>query len=117
MAAVPLRKDGTVLSALEFRDELALRFQHEPLNLPPSCDGCGQRASLDHVLNCHKGGAVIMRHNEIRDALGQLSSIAFEPSAVHSEPLITPGGSAVERDDSVDGEATGNDLEKAQFVF
>ena len=115
LAAVPLHKDGTALSALEFRDGLALHFQHEPIHLPPQCDGCGMRATLDHVLNCHKGGAVIMRHNEIRDALGQLSATAFTPSAVRSEPLINPG-SAAEVVNNVEG-PDGTSVERDSFAF
>lgn len=56
LAAIPRRRDGTDLSASVFRDGLSIRYQHVPLHLPPQCDGCGQRSSLDHALNCHTGG-------------------------------------------------------------
>ena len=58
---------------------------------PSHCDGCGKAASLEHSLNCHKGGSVILRHNEVRDALGHLASMAFSPKAVSTEPLIYIG--------------------------
>eukprot|EP00731_Ephydatia_muelleri_P010942 Em0005g1528a len=32
---------------------------------------------LPHALDCRKGGLIIQRHNEVRDALGDLASIAF----------------------------------------
>ena len=35
------------------------------------CDGCGEPTSMDHTLNCRKGGMVIRRLNEVRDALGE----------------------------------------------
>ena len=39
-----------------------------------------------HALDCKKGGLVIQRHNEIRDALGDLASIAYKE--VLREPVI-----------------------------
>ena len=61
----------------EFRDALAIRY-HQPLSkLPADCDGCGGVFTLQHALDCKKGGLIIQRHNEVRDALGDLASIAF----------------------------------------
>lgn len=46
---------------------------------------------MEHSLNCHTGGNVIIRHNEIRDELGFMASMAFTPSSVRTEPLIHLG--------------------------
>ena len=74
------------LSATEFRDSLALRYLRPLLRLPALCDGCGCQFSNGHALDCRKGGLVIQRHNEIRDALGYLASIAY--NEVVREPII-----------------------------
>ena len=65
------------LSAQEFRDALAIRYRKPLLNLPPKCDGCGAPSSLDHFLICRRGGLVVRRHNEIRDAIGDLAALAW----------------------------------------
>ena len=44
--------------------------------------------SVQHALECKIGGNVISRHNEIRDILADLSSMALIPSAVRNEPFI-----------------------------
>ena len=51
--------------------------------------------TLDHGLNCAKGGNVIRQHNEVRDAVGQLAVLAYphvtikpvvrEPAAYNSD--------------------------------
>jgi hypothetical protein len=63
------------------------RRGHRPLlRLPALCDGCGSQFTTGHALDCRKGGLVIQRHNEIRDALGDLASIAYKE--VLREPVI-----------------------------
>ena len=37
-------------------------------------------------MSCHKGGLIIQRHNEIRDAFGDLSALAW--SMVRREPIV-----------------------------
>ena len=49
------------------------------------CDGCGASFNLSHALICRKGGLVTQRHNEIRDALGDLSSLAWSQV---KEPIV-----------------------------
>ena len=74
------------LSPSEFRDALAIRY-HQPLTkLPAYCDGCGREFTPQHALDCRKGGLIIKRHNEVRDALGDLASIAFRD--VIREPIV-----------------------------
>ena len=64
--AIPLAEHGFNLSKGEFRDALALRFNHDIKGLPSKCP-CGQRFDVTHAMNCKRGGFVIMRHNDIRD--------------------------------------------------
>ena len=64
--AIPLAEHGYSLSKGEFRDALALRFNHDIKGLSSKCP-CGQRFDVTHTMNCKRGGFVIMRHNDIRD--------------------------------------------------
>ena len=56
------------------------------LNFPGSCDGCGATFTIDHALDCRFGGLVTRRHNEVRDAFGDLSFLVWGP--VHREPVV-----------------------------
>ena len=91
LTVLPTVKDGNVLSATEFRDGLALRFAREPKGLPPICDGCGSRFTVDHALSCKKGGLVTQRHNEVRDELAHLAVLAYGERNVSKEPQIREG--------------------------
>ena len=53
---------------------LAIRYLRHPADLPACCDGCGADFTLQHGMDCKKGGLVIQRHNEVRDCLGDISS-------------------------------------------
>lgn len=98
LSAIPRTRDATILSSTEYRDGLSMRYRHTPLHLPPHCDGCGQRTNLDHALNCHVGGNVIIRHNEVRDAVGSIAAMCFSPSSVRTEPRIHIGCRTEERE-------------------
>jgi hypothetical protein len=88
LSVLPPTANGTELSAQEFRDALLLRYARCPPDLLIQCDGCQQKFSVHHALECKRGGLVISRHNEIRDELSGLASKAFPPSAVCNEPRI-----------------------------
>jgi hypothetical protein len=79
-----------------FWDSLLLRYSRSPADLPSHCDGCGQKFTVHHALECKKGGLVISGHNEIRDELSDLASKAIIPSAVCDEPLIHNSRTTVE---------------------
>jgi hypothetical protein len=84
LPVLPSAVNGAELSAEEFRDALLLQHARGPPDLPPFCDGCNQKFSIE----CKKGRLPISRHDEIRDELSDLASKALFPSAVRDEPKI-----------------------------
>ena len=74
------------LTAQEFRDSLAIRYKKPLLEVPPYCDGCNAPFDLSHALSCKRGDLVTQRHNEVRDAFGDLASLAY--SQVIKEPVV-----------------------------
>ena len=69
LAATPTFACGTILSPVEFRDELRDRYGLDLLNVPAKCDGCNANFSVSHAMGCKVGGLISSRHNEGRDAL------------------------------------------------
>ena len=53
------------------------------------CDGCGGDFSIQHALACKKRGLITLRHNEIRDAVGDLASFYWKD--IRREPIIREG--------------------------
>ena len=86
MPVIPLERDQFDLSPQEFCDALALRYQKPMLNLPRNYNGCGANFTVDHALDSRFGGQVTRQHNEVRDAFGDLVSLAWNP--VHWEPVV-----------------------------
>ena len=56
LSVLPLASEGFDLSATQFRDQLVIRYKREPVAMPAVCDGCGEAFSLQHGLDCKKGG-------------------------------------------------------------
>ena len=73
-------------SAVEFRDALAMRYSRPLLGMSAECDGCGAMFDLQHALDCRKGGLITQRHNEVRDALGDIAALAYKD--VIREPIV-----------------------------
>ena len=71
LTVLPLIEHGFVMNKSEFRDALCLKYGKSLKNLPSKC-ACGNDFNATHAMNCHRGGYVIIRHNEIRDFEGQL---------------------------------------------
>ncbi len=69
--------NGFVLSEREFRDAIALRYRRPLIELPALCDGCDAPTDVNHTLSCRKGGLIIRRHNEVRDALGDVMAMGY----------------------------------------
>ncbi|KAL7524012.1 hypothetical protein ACHAXR_000406, partial [Thalassiosira sp. AJA248-18] len=92
LSASPNQLDGNLLSAEEWRDNARLRFGMRPIGLCDQCDGCGASFTIEHGLNCKKGGLVVQRHEDARDEAGELVMMALNSrSCVSYEPLIFYG--------------------------
>ena len=50
----------------EFQDSLNLRYDKPLKNLPSKCP-CTSPFTITHAMNCHRGGFINIRHNNIRD--------------------------------------------------
>ena len=55
--AVPSMKNETVHSKEGCDDTFRYRYGMQPPNLTTHCDGCGDRFSTEHGLNCNHGGS------------------------------------------------------------
>ena len=68
---------------------LHLRYNLDLDRLPSQCP-YGKTFDVNHSLNCHLGGYIIIRHNEIRDFLAGLlktvcSDVEVEPQELEGE--------------------------------
>ena len=88
LTVLPLADEGYDLSATQFRDQLALRYHCPPPALPSACDGCGAPFSLQHGLNCAKGGLSKKGHDQVRNCEAQLAEEAW--GGVVLEPVLVP---------------------------
>ena len=86
LTALPIAAENFDLSEVEFRDALSVRYNKNLITSPTFCDGCQSPFTLRHALACKKGGLLTLRHNEIRDAVGDLASLVWKD--VQREPVI-----------------------------
>ena len=86
LTVLPIARNHFDLTAQEFRDSLALRYKKPLLSLPDKCDGCGASFDVNHTLSCRRGGLIGQRHNEVRDAIGDLAALAW--GKVSKEPVV-----------------------------
>ena len=70
LTVIPVSHHHFDLSPTEFRDALALRYHHPFLTVPAEYDGCGEKLTFKHALECR---LVTQRHNEMRGVLGDLA--------------------------------------------
>ena len=82
LSAAPHCLNGTELSREEFRDNLRLRYELMPQDIPTTCDGCIKKFSIDHALSCPKGGLVLARYDDAAKEWGALGDRALIPGAI-----------------------------------
>ena len=87
LGALPLESHGFNLTKGEFQDALALRYNKPVKNLPEKCP-CDEPYTVTHALNCHRGGFVNARHDNIKHfECGLLKSVVRD---VECEPMLQP---------------------------
>ena len=96
LSVIPRAADGYDLSAKQFRDRIAERYGKQPLSLPSQCDGCGADFSLQHGLDCPKGGLVKKGHDQLRDVCAALSDLAW--GGVNVEPIVKEASGRVKNE-------------------
>ena len=88
LGALPLVQYGFDLTKGEFQDALCLRYNQPLKNLPSQCP-CNRSAfTVTHALNCHKGGFVNARHDNIRDLEAHMMKTICND--VEIEPALQP---------------------------
>ena len=85
--AMPLKEHNFYLNKQIFWDTIYLRYGIPLPRLPATCV-CDAKYSIEHALNCKKGGFVTIRHNNVRDFTAHVLSEVCNDVAV--EPLLTP---------------------------
>ena len=87
--------DGFELSTMQFSDQLAICYHHKPAGLPAESDGCKAPFSLQHGLDCMKGGLVKKGHNDLHDTDAGLADIAW--GGVSTELVLVMENDCCER--------------------
>ena len=87
LTTLPLKTHGFWLSKRDFRDALALRYNWTLEAVPMACV-CGEPFSPDHAMICPFGGYPTIRHNSLRDLVGNLLSEVCHNVAI--EPRLAP---------------------------
>jgi len=73
LSAITNKLCDNTLSAVEWRDNVRLRYGLVPLNLEPICDGCGKRADVQHYFSCPHGALPSMRHDDLGRTIASLA--------------------------------------------
>ena len=83
--ALPLKSQGYALDKQSFRDAIYTRYGIMLQRLPSHCV-CGNTYTVEHALNCKKGGFISSRHNEIRRITADfLKEVCID---VEEEPMM-----------------------------
>ena len=98
LTSLPIHEFGFTLHKRAFQDDLALRYNWQPLQAPSVC-GCGTKFSIEHSLSCPKGGFPSIRHNEIRDLTANLltevcNDVCIEPELLPIDGEVFTGASS-----------------------
>jgi len=87
LSALPIEEHGFALHKAAFRDALCLRYGWLPSGLATNCV-CSQGFSVDHAMNCPRGGFPTLHHNELRDFT---AAVLIEVcGSVRVEPPLQP---------------------------
>ncbi len=86
LLVIPNRLNGNSLSAEEFRDNLRLRYNLLPLEMPQLCSGCGAPMTADHALCCKVDGLVHIQHDNVADEWRHLCGCALSFGRVERKP-------------------------------
>jgi hypothetical protein len=78
----------TGLLADGWRDNIRLWYNHSPLDMPATCNGCGAKMTVDHALSCKMEGLVHIQHDDVADEWRHLCGTALSPGQVEREPRI-----------------------------
>jgi hypothetical protein len=76
----PNQLNGTSLLADKWRNNIHLRYDHSPLDMPAAYNGCGAKMTVEHALSCKMGGLVHIRHDDVADEWRHLCGNALSPS-------------------------------------
>ena len=87
LSARPLKEQHFDLNRGEFQDALNLRYNKPLRNLPTKCP-CNQPYTITHAMNCHRGGFINNRHDNIRDY--EASLLKKVCNDVQVEPPLQP---------------------------
>ena len=85
LGALPIAARHFNLNKNEYQDALCLRYNMPIKNIPTNCP-CGAKFDTTHALNCHKGGFVNARHDNIRDMESKLLQVVCRD--VECEPPL-----------------------------
>ncbi len=88
LLVLPNQLNGTGLLADEWRDNVHLRYNRSPLDMPTACDGCGTKMTIKHALSCKTGGLVHIQHDDVADEWQHLCGTALSPGQVECKPRI-----------------------------
>ncbi len=83
----PLKEHNFNLSKGEFNDAVNLRYDKPLKNLPSKC-ACGNTFTITHAMNCHRGGFINNRHDNIRNY--EASLLKKVCNDVQIEPPLQP---------------------------
>ena len=83
--ALPIKSQGYSLDKQSFRDAIYTRYGIMLQRLPSHCV-CGNAYTVEHALNCKKGGFIASRHNELRRITADLlKEVCID---VKEEPML-----------------------------
>jgi hypothetical protein len=88
LSVIHNRLNGNSLSVEEFCDNLRLRYNLLPLNMPKLCNGCGLPMTIKHALCCKVGSLVHIQHDNVADEWHHLCGCALTFGRVEQKPRI-----------------------------